>query len=92
MGTWLKPHRCYNFAAERRHGRSIRMDKLERWRRYLAHCRAYEQHDLHGKFRDAIFSHDGPQHRWVGESRLWLENERSNNFDQRYAIQRLPFH
>jgi len=92
MGTWLKPHRFYNFAAERRHGGSVRLDKLEWWRNYLAHCRAYYKQHLHGQFQHPIFSDDGPQHRWIGESRLWLENEWSNNFDQRYAIQRLPFH
>ena len=26
LGTWFEPHHCHNFAAERRHRRSIRME------------------------------------------------------------------
>ena len=38
---------------------SVRLDELERWRRYLTQCRAYEQHDLHGNFYDAILPDHG---------------------------------
>jgi hypothetical protein len=82
MGTWLKPHRCYNFAAERRHGRSIRMDKLERWRNYLAHCRAYYKQHLHGDIHDAILSDDDRPNRWHSKSPERVESQWSSCFDQ----------
>ena len=47
---------------------SVRLDKLERWRRYLTQCRAYHQHDLHGKLHDAILPDYGSRNRWHSDS------------------------
>ena len=38
LGAWFESHHCHNFAAERWHGRSVHLDKLERRWSYLSHC------------------------------------------------------
>ena len=89
MGAWFQSHNSHKFSAKRWHRRALQLGKLERWRSHLAHCGAHEQHDLHGKFHDAILPDNEPRNRWDCESRQRVEKQWSSCFDQRHSGYRL---
>ena len=67
LGAGFKPHHCHNFTAERRHRRTVRMDKLDRRRSHLSHCRADDEQDLHRDIQHAILPDDDRRNRWHSE-------------------------